>query len=267
MKIALVSDLHHEWGDWLPSEAARSADVVILAGDVEHGTLGIQWASRSFPGQTVVYVAGNHEFYRNSLDLVEKLREPEWKAHGVHFLERSVLELPGVRILGATLWSGFSLHGGGEAQQASMATAQERINDYWDIRVRDEGPMLTPSDTLAAHEATVTWLDQALAQPYEGKTVVVTHFPPLPQCVHPEMEGTALAPYYATDLSWLMEKYPIDLWCHGHTHSNTDFLGPNGCHILSNHRGYPGQHTGDKEGEQQGKPSKHPFRPDLVVTL
>lgn len=40
-KIPLVSDLHHEWGDWLPSEAARSADRVILAGYVEHGTLGI----------------------------------------------------------------------------------------------------------------------------------------------------------------------------------------------------------------------------------
>ena len=91
MNIALVSDLHHEWGDWLPSEATRSADVVILAGDVEHGTLGIQWASRSFPGQTVVYVAGNHALYRNSLDLVEKLREPEWKAYGIHFPEQPML--------------------------------------------------------------------------------------------------------------------------------------------------------------------------------
>ena len=98
--------------------------------------------------------------------------------------------------------------------------------------------MLTPTDTLAVHEATVASLDQPLAQPFKGKTVVGTHFPPLPQCFHPEMEGIALAPYYATALSWLMEKYPFDLWRHGHTHSYTDFLGSNGCHILSNHRDY-----------------------------
>ena len=91
-------------------------------------------------------------------------------------------------------------------------------------------------------------------KPFNGKTVVVTHFAPHRQCVARQHEGSDVSPYFVTDLSWLMGKYRIDLWCYGHTHTNSDFVTKDGCRIVSNQKGYP------NEGEQG-------FRPDLVIEV
>lgn len=267
MKLILYSDLHQEWGDFLPPAEARKADLIILSGDTEPGLAGLCWAERTFPGQPVVYVAGNHEYYGHSLNLIQEMRSSHWKEQGIHFLEQDVLHHPEVRVLGATLWSSFTLYGEGTQQALAMKAAKEGINDYWEIRQTDGGARLTPEDSLAIHEATVAWLDRTLAEPFEGKTVVVTHFPPHRNCMRPEHEGSPLSAYYINDLAWLMEKHPIDLWCHGHTHSNTDFVTKQGCRIISNQRGYPGQHTGDKGGERNGTPLRHPFRLNLLIEI
>ncbi len=65
MKILVLSDLHNEFEvfDALPI----AADVVVLAGDIDVGTAGIAWAERTFLAP-VVYVAGNHEFFRGRID-------------------------------------------------------------------------------------------------------------------------------------------------------------------------------------------------------
>ena len=40
------------------------ADVVVLAGDIHAGVLGIEGARRQFPAALVSYVPGDHEFYQ-----------------------------------------------------------------------------------------------------------------------------------------------------------------------------------------------------------
>jgi hypothetical protein len=52
-----------------------------------------------------------------------------------------------------------------------------------------------------------------------------------------------------------MKKHQISVWCHGHTHTNNDFLAEGGCRVISNQLGYP------KEQASIG------FRNDLVVEL
>jgi hypothetical protein len=80
--------------------------------------------------------------------------------------------------------------------------------------------------------------------------VVVTHFAPHRRCVAPEHEGSDVSPYFVTNLAWLMEKHRIDLWCYGHTHTNTDFVAENGCRVISNQLGYPGARTRMQGGIQ-----------------
>ena len=64
MKLHILSDLHIEFGPFtLPN---TDADVVILAGDIHVGTRGIEWATRAIEGKEVIYVIGNHEYYRGS---------------------------------------------------------------------------------------------------------------------------------------------------------------------------------------------------------
>ena len=67
MKIALYSDLHLELypeeDTWEPP--VLDADLVILAGDIDAGIHGIEWAARTFRQQQrrpeIIYVPGNHE--------------------------------------------------------------------------------------------------------------------------------------------------------------------------------------------------------------
>ncbi len=52
-----------------------NADVVVLAGDIHLGPKGCEWARKQFPDKPVIYVPGNHEYYKHSLpELVETLK-------------------------------------------------------------------------------------------------------------------------------------------------------------------------------------------------
>lgn len=259
MKLALYSDLHLELmrdRTWEPPPL--DVDVVILAGDIASHTHGLDWAASVFPNwpsaPKVVYVAGNHEYYGAHLGLLSELRKEKWASAGVHFLEQNTFELPGLRILGCTLWSAFSLYGENKAA-ANMAQAKQSINDYWLIQARG-GRRLEPRDTLALHRTAVRWLDHELSYDFDGKTVVVTHFAPHPGCIAPKYLGAPLTSYFVTDLAWLMEKHRIDAWCYGHTHTNSDFIAENGCRVISNQLGYVGEAVAE---------GMRPFQENLVV--
>jgi predicted phosphodiesterase len=253
MKFALYSDLHLK----LPSEPWQpptlDVDAVILAGDIGRQTHGIAWAADAFRrapvSPEVLYVAGNHEYYGADLGLADEL--DSWERRGVRFLERRSAQVAGVRILGCTLWSAFDLYGDAET---AMADAEQRIRDYAVIRTRD-GALLSAHDTLNLHRESVAWLDAELAKPFAGKTVVVTHFAPHPGCVAEQHQGSEVSPYFVSDLCGLMEKHRIDIWCHGHTHTNVDFIAANGCRVVSNQRGYPNEITTSG------------FKPDLVIEV
>lgn len=101
MRLHILSDLHLEFKTLkIPTTAA---DVVILAGDVHVGNQGLDWIKRNFPHQPVVYVLGNHEYYRHALpELTETLRR-ETKGTNIHVLENSSCEYNGFTILGCCL--------------------------------------------------------------------------------------------------------------------------------------------------------------------
>ena len=65
MRIRVLSDLHREFGHLkLPED---SADVVVLAGDIDRGTKGVTRARQAFLDVPVLSVAGNHEHYDESI--------------------------------------------------------------------------------------------------------------------------------------------------------------------------------------------------------
>ena len=262
MKIALYSDLHNECGTpWVPPDAATAADLVILAGDIGSHTHGLEWAARNFPRQPIVYVSGNHEYYDANLGLLDEMRKKA-RALEIHFLERDTVEIDGVRILGATFWSDFQLHGSCAPQASAMIAARRSINDYWMIRTHG-AQQLEPRDTAAIHRKSVEWLDGELAKPFPGKTVVVTHFAPHRKCVAPQHEGSDVSPYFVSDQSRLMVEHRIDVWCHGHTHTNNDFIAEGGCRVISNQLGYQGERTRTEFGMQIDSG----FRNDLVIEV
>ena len=203
----------------------------------------------------MIVVSGNHELYGGSLLDLSVMRTFAAR-HKVDFLENSRTTISNVRFLGATLWSDFSLYGEEKTQNRAMREAQASIADYRAIRSA-EGYPLEPGETLRRHAETVAFLDNELGRAFEGGTVVVTHFAPHRGCIAPQFLGGALTPYLVSDLAWLMKKHDIDVWCHGHTHTNVDFVAENGCRVVSNQMGYAWEYEyGDMD-----------FRPDLIIEV
>ncbi|HQR47593.1 MAG TPA: metallophosphoesterase [Thermoanaerobaculia bacterium] len=223
--------------------SARRADLVVLAGDVSDGTNGIRWGAAAFPGAPVIYVAGNHEFYRRRhAELLGQLREAAAREPNVTFLEndetRLVLAGRPPRILGCVLWSDYALHGPGTAD-ASRELASERILDHRRIET-GAGSFLQPRDAERLHRASRSWLEAALARPFDGTTVVVTHHAPSSLSVAPQFQGDPLSPAFASDLTDLVVRFAPALWIHGHTHHAVDYrIGAT--RIVSNPWGYPAE--------------------------
>lgn len=56
MKLQILSDLHNEFTLFRPPQT--DADIIVLAGDIDLGTRGVEWAASSFDGRPVIYVPG-----------------------------------------------------------------------------------------------------------------------------------------------------------------------------------------------------------------
>ena len=125
MKLHILSDLHVEFGDFTIPDVG--ADLVVLAGDTHVGSRGLRWVLEQGLKVPVIYVFGNHEFYRYKFPgLIEKMnREAEGMI--VCVLENDVFELGGYRFFGSTLWSDMDLFGNAPV---AMAAAVSGMNDY-----------------------------------------------------------------------------------------------------------------------------------------
>jgi predicted phosphodiesterase len=235
VRLHVLSDLHLERERFAPP--AVDADVVVLAGDVWTGQRGVQWAREWADKRPVVYVAGNHEFYGHALpELIGDLRAAA-AGSPVRVLENDELTIAGVRFLGCTLWSDFDFDGA-ERRAASMRVCARVVNDYAYVRAGHGGRTLAPEDTLTVHLESRRWLEQRLAEPYGGPTVVVTHHAPLIRGRPAAALLRAVAGAFASDLTALMGADRVALWIFGHTHRAAD-LDVRGTRVISNPRGYP----------------------------
>lgn len=236
MRIRMMSDLHIEFFDFVPTEVP--ADVVVLAGDILTEHYGLGWARKTFPDKPIVYVMGNHEFYNAHHERVLERARQEAVELGIHLLENDQVVIDGVRFLGATLWTDFEVESGNPQVPDSayaMWYAKRAMTDFNAIRYR--GGLLSPEATRAFHAASRAWLTERLAEPFAGKTVVVTHHLPLTRSIHPDFFRHPLNPAFASHLPELVRP-PVDLWIHGHTHCSCDYLTEEGTRVVCNPRGY-----------------------------
>jgi Icc-related predicted phosphoesterase len=247
MKLHILSDLHTEFADFDPPDAG--ADVVVLAGDIGVGTGGIEWAARQFPEVPIVYVPGNHEYYRHDIGDTDLLAGAV--PANMQFLNNHTCEIDGVRFLGTTLWTDFRFYGG-DVETMARERAQSFTSDFTLIRNGDR--LFTPEDSIRLHEQSLAWLVDELEKEFEGQTVVVTHHLPAAPSVADRFRNHPLNPAFASRLEGIIEKYQPALWIHGHTHVGCDYE-IFGTRVVCNPRGYP------SEFAETG------FSPGLVVNV
>lgn len=232
MRVHAMSDLHQEFAAFQP--AALDVDVVVLAGDIHTLVKGVEWANDSFTCD-VVYVLGNHEYYRGHLDrTLEKIRRAA--APHVHVLENESFVLNDVRFLGATSWTDFTSTG-----DLSVALLEAgAMNDFKLIRTESRYRRLTPNDVATRSRHSKAWLTAELERPFSGRTVVVTHHAPIREVIGDTYDGHLSASYFN---NWYSLVERADIWIFGHTHQSVD-MQIGSCRAVSNPLGYPGEVTG-----------------------
>lgn len=265
MKLQLLSDLHIEVHPRLQIRPAPGADLLVLAGDIGSYQQGSRIVEPDFglsrfsprhgwPAR-VLYVPGNHEYDNADFDDVHARLRETCDALDIQWLERETLVIDSVRFVGTTLWADFdalveptdnladALKKRGKAMRAA--------NFYLQKAATMRAGKLFLAEELREHSLTCqAWLRQALAESFEGPTVVVTHFAPTLASADPRY---GLTPGTAGFCNSLDELLPAaDLWLHGHLHHAFDYV-KDGCRVVANPLGYVGK------GEQEG------FRPELLI--
>jgi predicted phosphodiesterase len=230
MKLHILSHIHLEFAPFAPPPT--DADVVILAGDIGVGPSAIEWAAVTFP-QPVIFVPGNHEYYgghfKNTLAKMRRTAE----GTQVRVLDGQSITLGGVRFLGATLWTDFLLT---RDPLLAQHEAQERMTDYRRIRTAAYRHLRAP-DTREAHGVARRFLEKSLLEPFDGRTVVVTHHAPSDRSISARFRSANhLNAAYASDLEALMGP-EVALWVHGHTHDSLDYRLAQS-RVVCNPRGY-----------------------------
>jgi predicted phosphodiesterase len=234
MKLNILSDLHLGFATMEPPR--NDADVVILAGDIARPALAVEWAASL--DKPVLYVPGNHEFYGDSIDgAIAQLRSL-CAGTCVDVLDTAEVFLGGVRFLGATLWTDFRLFETPGLNAAARAEALRCMRDFSRIRAgTDAQTLFQPTDAARLFASQARWLTRALARPFDGPTVVITHHAPSGRSIHPRFDGALLNACFVSNAEHLFDSGPVDLWVHGHTHDSFDYtLGST--RVVCNPRGY-----------------------------
>ena len=261
-KLYFVSDLHLEFfkdeSDWarvLPDMDPEG--LLVLGGDIIIWRYGAGFKANSpvmrllaqlseqFAG--VVYIPGNHEYYRGAVgnyfdDKMKRLLN-DAGLNNVFLLNNDQLIVNNkLRILGSTLWSNVA-HKDPllESELKRQSGVKSPLNDYNHIRFSDnkrEFGRFKPSLARLLHARSYRYLENELAKPFEGKTWVFSHHLPSHRFVQERFMGNRYQSAYASDSDALLEG--VELWGMGHSHFCADYIDRIfGTRILLNACGYP----------------------------
>ena len=256
MNIQLLSDLHLETHPHFVPEFAPGADVLILAGDIgsyQEGSMLVTQDDHNFGlarfspradlaawPVPVFFVPGNHEYDGMPFEEAHARLQETCERLQITWLHRRVKVMNGVRLIGCTLWSDFEALVPLQGLLTQQLKAREKAERAADFYLRKTGTTLDGkpflSDKVRAQaQADQAWLTQALSEPFEGVTVVVTHFAPSLKSADPRYGLTPGTAGFCNALDHLLPK--ANLWLHGHLHCAHDYVHA-GCRVVANPLGY-----------------------------
>jgi hypothetical protein len=268
MRIQLLSDIHLEVDPSFTPTPAPGADLLVLAGDVGGQGPGDSTGTRlpandpyglarfspklgAWP-TPVLFVPGNHEYDGFDIDETRAALIFECARLGITWLDQTSVEMGAVRFVGCTLWTDFAALSDWPDDYPGAMTHNLQMQDkafraashhlaFAAARWRGEALDAPAVARLAAaHHA---WLKREIAEPYGGKTVVITHFAPSLKSADPRHGVTPGTAAFCNGLDSLFGD--VDLWLHGHLHCRIDYQAGR-CRVVANPLGYR------KKAEQEG---------------
>ena len=236
MLIQIASDIHleqfHENIDF--TDVIRPVgDMLILAGDI--GSIYRQHQLNKFLEQAcgnfpmVIYVPGNHEYYRISHSkknrkfsyLSDFMCQFTSKFNNFYFLDKDSIQVENFLFIGTTLWS-------------NPKSLPSRI-----VRI----PNMTLERYKSKHKIAVEYIknQKEWAKNQDLIPIVITHYPPVDTkevCTR----KTDFRDLYTNKLENLTKG--VKIWICGHTHKNFS-LTVNDCTLISNQLGKPKDNISD----------------------
>lgn len=227
MRVQVVSDLHIEFEKGTPDPLTYitpSADILVLAGDI--GSLYkydqlLEFLRRLSPHfKSILYVAGNHEYYKQLKiqplsfgELNARLYDLETEIDNLYILDRSCKMINDVYFVGITLWS---------------------KTPFLPPYVRISGFNTEIYNTM--NERDVQYLDRTISQ-YKGeKLVVISHYCPSLMCKRgPTQDDYQL--YVNEGLDHFFTSDQVHTWISGHIHENFDITSSGGTRLVGNQKG------------------------------
>ena len=260
MKIALVSDVHLEFGD-LEFANDSGADVLILGGDIcvgadmtqrdPYNTLGEEYRSNRFHAfferccerfPHVIFIVGNHEHYHGDFaKTIPHFKDVLGYLKNLHILEKETFVLDDVTFIGGTLWTDMN-----KRDIRTLHEISRMMNDFRCVdnsaKLADQrgwGGRFTTTDAADDHDAMLEYIRLMIEGKWDQKFVVVGHHAPSRLSTHPRYAHEAIMNGgYSSELdNFILDHPQIKLWTHGHTHEDFDYcIGST--RILCNPRGY-----------------------------
>jgi Icc-related predicted phosphoesterase len=255
VELTLVSDLHREFKKDTKSLLASmqfdnlpKTKICVLAGDIGHPVLrktssGEYSCNPSFVHilkkfreryPTVLFVSGNHEYYQakslglknqDALTKIDQVIQKACDKAKVIHLNCSTWIDPDSKIefIGCTLWS--------------------LMSHRTFLQMNDKNVFSDVDELLTQHVRHVKWLSSVLEiKDLESKhpRVVITHYLPSFQMVHPKFALSTLNDGFCSKLDHLLTTKNAKAWLCGHTHEYIKKeIG--GVQVVCNPLGYPGE--------------------------
>jgi len=252
MKARILSDLHMEHAPFLYQY--QGEDVVFLAGDIHsanrtHEILEQIEIAADIP---VFGVIGNHELYDQVFDdVIDYHIAIQNRFPNYTFLNNSTAEYQGIPIYGGAMFTDFKLYGETDEWFAKQS-AKLLISDFRDSCIRTSlTKQWTTTDHTNQFDLFVAGLKQFLADYESASTkIVISHFMPSPQCIHPNYTMSTINGYFAAN----MESYMgwNGYWFAGHGHNSVS-TSVHDTKIIINPKGY---HDQNKQ-----------FNPNLIIEI
>lgn len=234
MKIQYCSDLHLEFPDnkeyILNNPIQPIADILILAGDIvpfkiiDNHQDFFNYISRNF--KTTYWIPGNHEYYYYNVDssrfLDTKIRE------NIFLVNNCVKEVSGINLIFSTLWSNIS--------ESKRWLIQQSLSDFKVIKYNDH--FFNVDDYNSLHKESLEFIQNALNETSDNKTVVVTHHVPTFVNYPEKYVDSKINEAFASNLTELIEDNIIDFWIYGHHHSNVNEFQIDNTKLVTNQLGY-----------------------------
>lgn len=261
MKIDVISDVHLEFGTYIPSNPNKS-DVLIMAGDIvpihhleydeSHFIDFFEKCAKLY--SKIIYIFGNHEYYHGDIRL-ELYNAKQYLGHinNLLIVNNEVVEIDDVSFFCGTMWTDCN-----KEDPMTMLHLLQNMNDFRKIKdcskasMYGVGEYLMPEDIVIEHKLFKNFLIKQLNRRgnSDKKCIVVTHHSPSVKSIPEDRKRDFhMNGGYVTYMDEFIVMRPyIKYWVYGHTHTPNEFrVGETT--LINNSRGYVKYERGSDKDE------------------